>query len=189
MENKIEIIMSDSNDNDIDIEKDFEKAVERLYEVDKVFTRDEVQEMLYKARAIAENLLEFSNLNVPVIAIVLSEGGSGGALALTISDYVYMFENAVYSVLSPEGFSSILFHDKITAKEASDYMKMTASDLSEYGIVDEIIPEPLGGVKYLSDDYVDKIKTNLINKLKELLAKDKEELLAKRYNKYRKIGA
>ena len=142
-----------------------------------------------QARAIAENLLEFSNLNVPVIALVLSEGGSGGALALTISDYIYMFENAVYSVLSPEGFSSILFHDKITAKEASDYMKMTASDLCEYGIVDEIIPEPLGGVKYLSDDYVNKIKTNLINKLKELLAKDKDELLANRYNKYRKIGA
>ncbi len=142
-----------------------------------------------QARAIAENLLEFSNLNVPVIAIVLSEGGSGGALALTVSDYIYMFENAVYSVLSPEGFSSILFHDKITAKEASDYMKMTAKDLMEYGIVDEIITEPLGGIRYLGDEFVSNLKNNLINKLTELQNKDKNELLSARYEKYRKIGA
>ena len=86
--------------------------------------------------------MEFSTLKVPVIAIVLSEGGSGGALALTVSDYIYMFENAVYSVLSPEGFASILFKDTIKVEDAAQMMKMTSHDLHEYGIVDEIIKEP-----------------------------------------------
>lgn len=141
-----------------------------------------------QSRAIAENLMEFSKLNTPIISLVLSEGGSGGALALTVSDYIYMFENAVYSVLSPEGFSSILFKGSIKPEEAVNYMKMTSHDLKEYGIVDEIISEPLGGLRYVSLEYASNLKEKLISKLEELTALNDEERLEKRYLKYRQIG-
>ncbi|MBR6071485.1 MAG: acetyl-CoA carboxylase carboxyltransferase subunit alpha [Acholeplasmatales bacterium] len=141
-----------------------------------------------QARAIATNLMEFSKLSVPVIAIVLSEGGSGGALALTVSDYIFMFENAVYSVLSPEGFSSILFKNRISAEEAANIMKLTSHDLKEMGIVDEIINEPLGGIKAPSDELINDLRLKLINKINELSKLDKDELIEKRYNKFRCIG-
>lgn len=140
-----------------------------------------------QARAIANNLMEFSRLKTPVIAIVLSEGGSGGALALTVSDYIYMFENAVYSVLSPEGFSSILFKGKKTPEEASQYMKLTSHDLLDNKIIDEIIAEPLGGLKYLSYEYSNNLKENLYKKVKELTSIKMDELLERRYDKYRNI--
>lgn len=141
-----------------------------------------------QARAIAENLMEFSKLKTPVISIVLSEGGSGGALALTVSDYIYMFENAVYSVLSPEGFSSILFKGAIKPEEAVNYMKMTSHDLKNYGIVDEIIKEPLGGLRYVSLEYASNLKEILIKKVEELSSTDETTLLENRYQKYRCIG-
>lgn len=141
-----------------------------------------------QARAIARNLMEFSTLKVPVIAIVLSEGGSGGALALTVSDYIYMFENAVYSVLSPEGFASILFKDTIKVEDAAQMMKMTSHDLHEYGIVDEIIKEPAGGIRFISDEFIKELKSKLIAKINELQKMKKEELLENRYQKYRKIS-
>ena len=100
-----------------------------------------------QARAIAENLYEFSKLKTPVICIILSEGGSGGALALTVSDYIYMFENAVYSILSPEGFASILWKDESRVKEAAEAMKLTAQDLLEKGIIDAMISEPSKDIK------------------------------------------
>lgn len=140
-----------------------------------------------QARAIANNLMEFSRLKTPVIAIVLSEGGSGGALALTVSDYIYMFENAIYSVLSPEGFSSILFKGKKTPEEASQYMKLTSHDLLDDKIIDEIIAEPLGGLKYLSYEYSNNLKENLYKKVKELTSIKMDELLERRYDKYRNI--
>ena len=142
-----------------------------------------------QARAIAQNLMEFSQLRVPVCAVVLSEGGSGGALALTISDYIFMFENAVYSVLSPEGFSSILFKNKISASEAAEKMKMTSHDLLDMKISDEIIPETVGGVKSPDDELINYIKNKLYNKIKELKELKVDELLNKRYQKYRNIGA
>lgn len=141
-----------------------------------------------QARAIAENLLEFSKLRVPVLAIVLSEGGSGGALALTVSDYIFMFENAIYSVLSPEGFSSILFKNQKTAEESAEIMKLTSHDLLEYGIIDEIIKEPLGGIKTLDDEFVHDLKKKLYKKIQELSKIDKDKLIDKRYKKFRKIG-
>ena len=141
-----------------------------------------------QARAIAQNLMEFSKLEIPVIAIVLSEGGSGGALALTISDYIYMFENAVYSILSPEGFASILFKDTSKVKEICDLMKMTSHDLLEYRIIDEIIKEPLGGIKYLDDEFINNLRTNLVNKINELSKLNTNKLLENRYQKYRGIG-
>lgn len=140
-----------------------------------------------QARAIATNLMEFSKLSVPVIAIVLSEGGSGGALALTVSDYIFMFENAIYSVLSPEGFSSILFKNRISAEEAANIMKLTSHDLKEMGIIDEIISEPLGGIKAPNDELINDLRNKLINKINELSKLDKSELLEKRYDKFRRI--
>lgn len=142
-----------------------------------------------QARAIAENLYEFSKLKTPVICIILSEGGSGGALALTVSDYIYMFENAVYSVLSPEGFTSILFKDKVPVSEVAEVMKLTSRDLMNYGIADEIVEEPLGGIRYVSDKFSDQLKERLIAKFNELSSKDTNELLENRYQKFRKIGS
>ncbi len=141
-----------------------------------------------QARAIASNLMEFFKLKTPVVAIVLSEGGSGGALALTVSDYIYMFENAIYSVLSPEGFSSILFKNLKTAEESAEIMKLTSHDLKDEGIIDEIILEPLGGIKVPTNEFLLDLKQKLYNKLKELSKLDKNTLLELRYKKFRKIG-
>ena len=142
-----------------------------------------------QARAIAENLMEFSTLKVPVIAIVLSEGGSGGALALTVSDYIYMFENAVYSILSPEGFSSILFKNTQNVSDVCELMKLTSKDLFENKIVDEIIHEPLGGIKHLDDEFVNNLRDKLIDKISELSKIKTNDLLTNRYEKFRKIGS
>lgn len=140
-----------------------------------------------QARAIAENLMEFSRLRTPVIALVLSEGGSGGALALTVSDYIYMFGNAVYSVLSPEGLSSILFKNTLNIKEICEHMKLTAADLKEKHIVDEIIDEPLGGITSVSDGFANMLASKLAQKLKELSAVDTDALVKARYGKFRGI--
>ena len=141
-----------------------------------------------QSRAIAENLMEFSKLRVPVIAIVLSEGGSGGALALTVSDYIFMFENAIYSVLSPEGFSSILFKNTKTAEESAEIMKLTSHDLLDMKIIDEIVKEPLGGIKVPTDSFIKDLKSKLIKKIDELMKESKDNLIENRYNKFRKIG-
>lgn len=141
-----------------------------------------------QSRAIAQNLMEFMNLSVPVVTIVLSEGGSGGALALTVSDYIFMFENAIYSVLSPEGFASILFKDTSNVKEVANVMKLTSFDLKDMKIIDEIITEPLGGIKTISDNFTIELKSKLYNKINELEKKTNKELLDERYKKFRKIG-
>ena len=132
--------------------------------------------------------MEFSKLRVPVIAIVLSEGGSGGALALTVSDYIFMFENAIYSVLSPEGFSSILFKNTKTAEESAEIMKLTSHDLLDMKIIDEIVKEPLGGIKVPTDSFLKDLKSKLIKKIDELMKESKDNLIENRYNKFRKIG-
>ncbi|RIA64952.1 acetyl-CoA carboxylase carboxyl transferase subunit alpha [Anaeroplasma bactoclasticum] len=142
-----------------------------------------------QARAIAENLYEFSKLKTPVISIILSEGGSGGALALTVSDHIYMFENAVYSVLSPEGFTSILFKDKVPVREVAEVMKLTSQDLINYGIADEIVEEPLGGIRYVSDKFAKELKERLVKKFTSLMELSEDELLNKRYEKFRRIGS
>lgn len=142
-----------------------------------------------QARAIAQNLMEFSHLNVPVISIVLSEGGSGGALALSVSDYIFMFENAIYSILSPEGFSSILFKDTSKVKDVCELMKLTSYDLLEKNIIDEIIEEPLGGIKHLDEKFISSLRKKLVKKIKHLQGLSKNELLENRYLKYRRIGS
>lgn len=141
-----------------------------------------------QGEAIARNLLEMSRLQVPVICIVIGEGSSGGALALGVGDRIVMLENAVYSILSPEGFASILYKDSSKSSEAAEKMKITASDLKEMNIIDEIISEPEGGAQNDIDKVANSIKKYLAQNLKILKNMNKSELLNKRYEKFRKIG-
>jgi acetyl-CoA carboxylase carboxyl transferase subunit alpha len=141
-----------------------------------------------QGEAIARNLMEMSNLKTPVISIVIGEGGSGGALALAVADEVWMLEHAIYSILSPEGFASILFKDASRAKEAANTMKITAQDLINFGIIDRIIKEPLGGAHTNVDEMALSIKRNLEESINRLISEPIESLLTKRYYKFRKIG-
>lgn len=140
--------------------------------------------------AIARNLMEMSTLSVPIVAIVLGEGGSGGALALSIADRIVMLENSVYSILSPEGFSSILWKDKEgkRVKEAAKLMKMTAQDLYDMKIIDKIIKEPRGGIDKDSVEVLYDLKIYLYETLTQLKKETQKSLIQKRYQKYREIG-
>ena len=136
-----------------------------------------------QAEAIAQCLYTFSDLQTPIICIVLSEGGSGGALALSVGDRLVMLENAVYSILSPEGFASILWKDGSRAKEAAEVMKLTAHDLMDKGILDAVIEEPLGDAEYFPSG-----ESCYAAMLEELQKAKMPALLAQRYEKYRNIG-
>ena len=141
-----------------------------------------------QGEAIAKNLLELSSLKTPIISIVIGEGGSGGALAMAVADEVWMLEHAVYSILSPEGFATILWKDINRAKEAAEVMKITAQDLKHFGIIDRIIKEPVGGAHKNFLKTAEAIKKALSGALPELINKPKAELLEARYNKYRGMG-
>ena len=141
-----------------------------------------------QSEAIARNLFEMAGLSVPVVCIVIGEGGSGGALALGVGNHIHMLENSTYSVISPEGAAAILWKDASLAKKAAETMKITAPDLKELGVIDEIIPEVKGGAhrnigeQAASMDQV--LKKSLIN-LQKL---NKQELVNHRYEKFKKIG-
>ncbi len=141
-----------------------------------------------QAEAIAQCLYTFSDLQTPIICIVLSEGGSGGALALSVGDRLVMLENAVYSILSPEGFASILWKDGSRAKEAAEVMKLTAHDLMDKGILDAVIEEPLGGAQNDIEAVCERLRTYIHASLEELQKAKMPALLAQRYEKYRNIG-
>ncbi|MBI6872881.1 acetyl-CoA carboxylase carboxyltransferase subunit alpha [Clostridium aciditolerans] len=141
-----------------------------------------------QGEAIARNLLEMSSLKTPIISLVIGEGGSGGALAFAVSDEVWMLENAVYSILSPEGFASILWKDASRAKEAAEIMKITAKDLKEYGIIDRVLKEPNGGAHKDVDKMSALIKKELIESFNMLKKQPLEELVENRYNKFRAMG-
>lgn len=141
-----------------------------------------------QGEAIAKNLFELSRLKTPIISIVLGEGGSGGALALGVCDELAMLENAVYSVISPRGFASILWKDASREKEAANRCKITAQDLLELNICDYIIPEPVGGAHNNHHQIAENISEYIYTTLKELNKKDIANLLDNRYNKFRKIG-
>jgi acetyl-CoA carboxylase carboxyl transferase subunit alpha len=141
-----------------------------------------------QAQAIALNLREMTNISVPIIAIVIGEGGSGGALGIGIADRVCVLENAYYSVISPEGCAAILWKDGSKAPEAADVLKLTAQDLLRLEIIDEVIPEPLGGAHRDPQNTAQNIKEAISKNLKELKALSKEELLKSRYAKFRKKG-
>ncbi|MBL8023775.1 MAG: acetyl-CoA carboxylase carboxyltransferase subunit alpha [Elusimicrobia bacterium] len=141
-----------------------------------------------QATAIAENLREMSQFNVPILTCVIGEGGSGGALALGVADRILMLENAYYSVISPEGCASILYHDASKAQEAARALKITAVDLKELGVIDEMIPEPLGGAHRDVDVVMATVKGTLLRHLAEVRAIPSKDLLNKRYEKFRVIG-
>ena len=140
-----------------------------------------------QGEAIARNLYEMSALKTPVLSIVISEGGSGGALALAVADEVWMMENAIYSILSPEGFASILWKDGKRAPEAAEVMKLTARDLKELGIVEEIVAEP----EEFTVETLPAVCGDLRRKILKFMGKyaelDAEELVEERYRRFREI--
>ncbi len=140
-----------------------------------------------QAQAIALNLKELMNLKTPIIVVVLGEGGSGGALAVGVGDYILMFDNAIYSILSPEGFASILFKDSTKAKEAAVHMKLTADDLKEFNIIDEIIEEGKG-LNIEPEIGLANLRKSLVKQLIKLSKLPVDTLIEKRYLKFRKMG-
>ena len=140
-----------------------------------------------QGEAIAKNLMEMSSLKTPIIAIVIGEGSSGGALAIGVGDKILMPENSIYSVLSPEGYASILWKDSSKAKEAAEVMKLTAEDLYSFGIIDEVLKEPKGGANANVEEMSNTIKQKILKYADELLKLNMDELLNKRYDKYRKM--
>lgn len=141
-----------------------------------------------QGEAIAKNLEEFMLLKTPVISVVLGEGGSGGALALGVCDELAMMENALYSVISPRGFASILWKDPSREKEAADLMKITAEDLVRFGVCEKIIPEAVGGAHNDVKLTADNLSEYLNDAVKRFDKMDIDTLLENRYNKFRKIG-
>jgi acetyl-CoA carboxylase carboxyl transferase subunit alpha len=141
-----------------------------------------------QAEAIAVNLREMAALQVPVIVSVIGEGGSGGALALGVGDRVLMLEHAVYSVISPEGCAAILWKNSSAAPDAAAAMKITAKDLKKFGIIDEIVPEPLGGAHSDPQSAADLLADPLERALGELVKLTPAQLLDERYAKFRKMG-
>ena len=141
-----------------------------------------------QSESIARNLIEMASLSVPVISIVIGEGGSGGALGLGIANRVLMLENSTYSVISPEGAAGILWKDSSLAKIAAETMKITADDLHQLGIADEIIREPLGGAHKDVEQQAERIKAVFEQQLADLQSLDQDALNDQRYDKFRRIG-
>lgn len=147
-----------------------------------------MQKKEVSGEAIAKSMLELSKLKVPVIAIVIGEGSSGGALALGLGNKVFMLENAIYSILSPEGYASILWKDSSRTKEAAEKMKLTAKDLHELKIIDKIIVEPKGDEEESFLKVADSLKKEIQIAVDEMKAMSSEEIVDNRYNKFRNMG-
>lgn len=141
-----------------------------------------------QAAAIAENIMRMSSLSVPIVVIIIGEAGSGGALAIGVGDRIYMMENSYYSVITPEGCASILWHDETRAKEAAEVLKITSDWMVEFGIVDGVIPEPLGGAHRDHNFVASEIKKTLIRAFSELDSLSTDQILQSRYERLRKIG-
>jgi acetyl-CoA carboxylase carboxyl transferase subunit alpha len=142
-----------------------------------------------QAEAIAQNLREMSRLPVPVIAVVIGEGGSGGALALGIGNRVYMLENAIYSVISPESGAAIIYRDAARAHEAAEALKVTAPDLLKLGLIDGIVPEPGEGAHSDPDRAAESLRATLRDALGELSGMSPKQLIDDRYERFRQMGA
>lgn len=142
-----------------------------------------------QGEAIARSMFTMANLKTPIIAIVIGEGSSGGALAIGVGDKILMLENAIYSILSPEGYASIVWKDNSRKEEAAEKMKLTADDLLELNVIDEIVKEPEGGAdKDSASEIALELKNRIIEITKELSSKDIDVLLEERYQKFRNIG-
>lgn len=141
-----------------------------------------------QGEAIARNLYEMATLEVPTVSVITGEGGSGGALALAVSDHVAMFENAIYSILSPEGFATILWKDASRAQEAASRVKMTAQELYEFCIIDGIINEPEKGIANDFELFIKQFKFYLIQQLHTLSKQTSAKRIEMRYEKFRKFG-
>jgi acetyl-CoA carboxylase carboxyl transferase subunit alpha len=145
-------------------------------------------EARHVSEAIAVNLREMAMLRVPSIAVIVGEGGSGGALGIGVTDRVLIFENAYYSVISPEGCAAILWKDRANAPQAAEALKLNAANLKEFAVVDEVIPEPLGGAHNDPAAATVALKAALLRHLDELTPKAVEQLLDERYERYRVLG-
>lgn len=141
-----------------------------------------------QSEAIARNLVEMAGLKVPVISVVIGEGGSGGALGLGVSNHIHMLENSTYSVISPEGAATILWKDSSLSKQAAEAMKITAPDLKQMNIIDEVIKEVHGGAHRDPQTQASYMKEALISSLKVLSKLSPDELIIDRYDKFRAIG-
>jgi acetyl-CoA carboxylase carboxyl transferase subunit alpha len=141
-----------------------------------------------QAEAIAVNLRAMSRLPVPIIVTITGEGGSGGALAIAVGDQVNMLENSIYSVISPEGCASILWRNAGKAELAAEALRITAQDLSDFGIIDNIVPEPEGGAHNDHEAAAQMLEPVLVRALDDLCAKPVPELLERRYAKFRRMG-
>jgi acetyl-CoA carboxylase carboxyl transferase subunit alpha len=141
-----------------------------------------------QAWAIAENILEMSALEVPTVCVVIGEGGSGGALGIGVGDRVLMLEHSYYSVISPEGCAAILWKSGEKTAEAARALRITSDDLLRLGVVDEVVPEPLGGAHRDPGAMVETLKTRIVRHLSELTAMDPDERMARRYARLRALG-
>ena len=141
-----------------------------------------------QAEAIARNLREMSRLPIPVIAVCIGEGGSGGALALGVANTVLMLENAVYSVISPESCAAIIYRDSGKAEQAAAALRLTAEDLQQFGLIDGIVPEPPGGAQENPDAAAENLRVHLRRQLANLAGLNPEQLVEHRYTKFRKMG-
>jgi acetyl-CoA carboxylase carboxyl transferase subunit alpha len=139
--------------------------------------------------AIAENIRDMARLRVPVVSMVLGEGCSGGALGIGVANEIYMLEHSVYTVISPEGCASILWRSAEHAARAAEALKITAQDLLQFGMIEGIIPEPLGGAHYDPEAAIKSMRTTLTASLTTLMQLSPQELVEQRYQKFRKIGA
>lgn len=142
-----------------------------------------------QAEAIARSIMDMAMLSVPVVSVVVGEGGSGGALAIGVANRVLMLENSVYSVISPEGCAAILWRDRAEGPRAAQALRIIASDCLEFGVVDEVIPEHLGGAHRYKQETVEAVGKTIRRHLGELLELDRDALAAHRYDRFRGIGA
>lgn len=165
----------------------FNKPVITLLDTPGAFPGLEAEER-GQAEAIARNLLEMSHLKVPIIVVIIGEGASGGALGIGVGDRILMLENSWYSVISPESCSSILWRSWDYKEQAAEALQLTATDLKRQGIIDEIVPEPLGGAHRDHTKAAEILKAQLLNELKHLLKIKTEKLIEKRIEKFSKMG-
>lgn len=165
----------------------FGRPIISLVDVEGAYPGMEAEER-GQGEAVARNIRIMGALGVPIIVVVTGAGGSGGALAIGVGDRVMILENAYYSVITPEGCASILWKDASRAPEAAQTLRITGDDLLNLGIVEEVIPEPLGGAHKDAQQMAENMKEAILRNLRPLMALSKEELLQERYEKFRRVG-